>query len=78
MVCGGAYVGCFCGEADGVGHIFLLDMSHDSDDKLIRCRFKGAYCTVYEKQALPELFGEMEVTADSLPEMATGIIASEG
>lgn len=40
--------------------------------------FKGAYCTVYEKQALPELFGEMEVTADSLPEMAAGIIASEG
>lgn len=33
---------------------------------------------MHEKQALPELFGEMEVTADSLPEMAAGIIASEG
>lgn len=45
---------------------------------MIHYRFKEAYCTVHEKLVIPELFGEMEVTADSLPDMAARvIIASE-
>lgn len=38
--------------------------------------FKGAYCTVYEKEYLPEVFGEMDIVADTLPEMADKIIAT--
>ncbi|KAH6722799.1 haloacid dehalogenase-like hydrolase [Leptodontidium sp. 2 PMI_412] len=38
--------------------------------------FKGAYCTVWEKEPLLELFGEMEVIADTLPEMADKVIAA--
>lgn len=42
----------------------------------VRAGFKGAYCTVYEKEPLEEMFGaKMEVIADSLPEMAKGLIA---
>jgi 2-haloacid dehalogenase len=44
------------------------------------CRFKGAYCSVYEKEDCIELFdAEMDVMADTLPEMAKKIIeASKG
>lgn len=38
--------------------------------------FKGAYCTVWEKEPLQELFGDMEVIADTLPEMAEKVIAA--
>ncbi|KAJ0417812.1 HAD-like domain-containing protein [Aspergillus carlsbadensis] len=38
--------------------------------------FRGAYSLVLEKDKLPDLFGEIEVTADTLPEMADGIIAA--
>ncbi|KEF54254.1 2-haloacid dehalogenase [Exophiala aquamarina CBS 119918] len=46
----------------------------------VRAGFTGAYCTVYEKEACLEIFDEeMKVMADSLPEMAEGIIqASRG
>ncbi|XHG03925.1 hypothetical protein AWENTII_007210 [Aspergillus wentii] len=37
--------------------------------------FRTAYSSVLEKEAIPDLFGEMEVTADALPEMAEKIIA---
>ncbi|TDZ32579.1 Transcriptional activator of proteases prtT [Colletotrichum spinosum] len=40
------------------------------------CGFKGAWCSVYEKEPCVELFGEMDVMADSLPEMARKIIAA--
>ncbi|OQE31351.1 hypothetical protein PENSTE_c001G01049 [Penicillium steckii] len=39
--------------------------------------FKGAYCTVLEKEPLPELFGEMDVIDDTLPGMADKIIAGQ-
>ncbi|KAF8866167.1 HAD-like protein [Acephala macrosclerotiorum] len=38
--------------------------------------FKGAYCTIWEKEPLQELFGDMEVIADTLPEMADKVIAA--
>ncbi|OJJ01876.1 hypothetical protein ASPVEDRAFT_131291 [Aspergillus versicolor CBS 583.65] len=38
--------------------------------------FRGAYSLVLEKDKLPELFGDIEVTADTLLEMADGIIAA--
>ncbi|KAI4789297.1 2-haloalkanoic acid dehalogenase [Aureobasidium sp. EXF-8845] len=38
-------------------------------------RFKGAYCSVYEKEDCKELFDvEMDVMSDTLPEMARKII----
>uniref|UniRef100_L2FYZ8 2-haloalkanoic acid dehalogenase, putative n=1 Tax=Colletotrichum fructicola (strain Nara gc5) TaxID=1213859 RepID=L2FYZ8_COLFN len=43
------------------------------------CGFKGAWCSIYEKEPCVDLFGEMDVMADELPEMARKIIAaSEG
>ncbi|XDG01569.1 hypothetical protein ABKA04_001184 [Annulohypoxylon sp. FPYF3050] len=36
--------------------------------------FKGAYCTVWEKEPCTDLFGEMDVMADSFPDMARKII----
>ncbi|CAK3862290.1 related to 2-haloalkanoic acid dehalogenase [Lecanosticta acicola] len=41
-----------------------------------RTGFRGAYCSVYEGEALTDLFGEMDVLSDSLPEMADKIIAA--
>ncbi|KAJ5190146.1 uncharacterized protein N7498_009131 [Penicillium cinerascens] len=39
--------------------------------------FRGAYCTVYEKESCSEIFDEvMNVTADTLPEMAKNIVAA--
>ncbi|KAI1337499.1 putative 2-haloalkanoic acid dehalogenase [Xylariaceae sp. FL0016] len=39
--------------------------------------FKGAYCSVYEKEDCKELFDvEMDVMADTLPEMAKKVIAA--
>ncbi|KAE8352404.1 HAD-like domain-containing protein [Aspergillus coremiiformis] len=43
----------------------------------VKVGFRGAYCTVYEKEACAEIFDtRLEVLADSLPEMAEGIIAA--
>lgn len=39
-------------------------------------RFRGAYCSVWEREALTDLFGEMDVLADTLPEMADKVIAA--
>lgn len=39
-------------------------------------RFRTAYCTVWEKEPLPELFGEMDVVADTLAEMAGKVVAA--
>lgn len=44
------------------------------DGRLTDDRFRGAYCTVWEKEPLTELFGEMDVIAETLPEMAEKII----
>ncbi|KXT07164.1 hypothetical protein AC578_2385 [Pseudocercospora eumusae] len=41
-----------------------------------RSGFKGAYCTVYEGEELPDLFGKMDVVADTLPDMADKIVAA--
>lgn len=38
------------------------------------CRFKAAWCSVWEGEALPEIFGEVDVVADSLVDMADKII----
>lgn len=39
-------------------------------------RFKAAYCTALEGEALPAIFGEMDVVAETLPAMADRIIAT--
>ncbi|RMZ01046.1 hypothetical protein D0862_06508 [Hortaea werneckii] len=39
-------------------------------------RFRGAYCSVWENEALTDLFGDMDVLSDNLPEMAEKVIAS--
>ncbi|PIG85962.1 putative 2-haloalkanoic acid dehalogenase [Aspergillus arachidicola] len=45
----------------------------------VKVGFRGAYCTVYEKESCAEIFDtQMEVLADSLPEMADKIIAASG
>ncbi|KAF4120236.1 2-haloacid dehalogenase [Geosmithia morbida] len=38
--------------------------------------FKGAYCTIWEKEPCTDLFGEMDVMADDFVSMAKGIIAA--
>jgi 2-haloacid dehalogenase len=40
-------------------------------------RFKGAYCTVWEKEPLQDLFGDMDVIDDTLPGMADKIISRQ-
>ncbi|EXK80517.1 hypothetical protein FOQG_14952 [Fusarium oxysporum f. sp. raphani 54005] len=41
--------------------------------------YKGAYCTILEKESCADIFGTMDVMADTLPEMARKIIqASKG
>jgi len=44
----------------------------DADE--MQNRFKGAYCSVLEKEPCLEIFGEMDVMADSLPEMARSVV----
>lgn len=45
------------------------------DDANRMYRFKGAYCSVYEKEDCKELFDvDMDVMADTLPEMAKKMI----
>ncbi|KAI9726545.1 MAG: hypothetical protein M1834_008987 [Cirrosporium novae-zelandiae] len=41
-----------------------------------RTGFKGAYCSIWEKEACIDLFGEMDVMADSLPDLADKVIAA--
>lgn len=40
------------------------------------CRFHGAYCTILEAEPLYDVFGDMDVVAPTLPEMAEKIIAA--
>ncbi|KAH8673246.1 FAD dependent oxidoreductase-domain-containing protein [Ilyonectria robusta] len=40
--------------------------------------FKGAYCTVWEKEPCIDLFGTMDVMADTFPEMARRIPSQQG
>lgn len=42
----------------------------------IETSFKAAWCSAWELEALPEIFGEVDVKADTLVEMAEGIIAA--
>lgn len=49
---------------------FFLWSSNGAD------RFKGAYCTVLEKVPCTDIFGDMDVIADSLVEMVDKIIAA--
>lgn len=41
-------------------------------------RFKAAWCSVWELEPVPEVFGEVDVVADSLVEMADKIIKAAG
>ncbi|QDS76012.1 hypothetical protein FKW77_004840 [Venturia effusa] len=40
-----------------------------------RCGFKGAWASFWEGEPCLDIFGEMEVQASSLPELADGIVA---
>lgn len=39
-------------------------------------RFHGAYCTILEAEPLYDVFGQLDVVAPTLPEMADKIIAA--
>lgn len=41
-------------------------------------RFKAAWCSVWELEPVPEVFGEVDVVADSLVDMADKIIKAAG
>lgn len=66
-----------------------LDQFEEDDDKwfaaahmwdvsaAVKVGFRGAYCTVYEKEDCSELFdAKLDVIADSLPEMAEKIVTA--
>ncbi|KAK3707713.1 hypothetical protein LTR37_011890 [Vermiconidia calcicola] len=38
--------------------------------------YRGAYCTVWEGEALMDVFGDMDVVAETLPELADKVIAA--
>ncbi|KAJ5238897.1 hypothetical protein N7468_003516 [Penicillium chermesinum] len=43
----------------------------------VKVGFRGAYCSVYEKESCAEIFDtELEVFAETLPQMADGIISA--
>lgn len=43
---------------------------------LLMYRFRGAYCSIYDKEPCLEIFDNtMDVMADTLPEMADKVIA---
>lgn len=41
-----------------------------------RVGFRGAYCSIWENEALTDLFGDMDVLSDTLPELADKVIAA--
>lgn len=43
-------------------------------DNNSRSRFKAAWCSAWEIEPVPEVFGEVDVVADSLVDMADKII----
>lgn len=87
MVCGGAHVGLvgcqgkwvsywFSRGSHGHGHASLpVHIGREALTK-IETSFKAAWCSAWELEALPEIFGEVDVKADTLVEMAEGIIAA--
>ncbi|RAH48096.1 haloacid dehalogenase-like hydrolase [Aspergillus brunneoviolaceus CBS 621.78] len=51
---------------------------HMWDVSAARCAgYKSAYCSIWEKEPITELFGDMDVMAETLPEMADKIIAAQ-
>lgn len=40
--------------------------------------FKAAWCSAWESEPVPEVFGEVDVVADSLVEMAEKIVQAAG
>lgn len=53
-----------------------LDGFAMTDELTVSRRFKAAWCSAWEVEPVPEIFGEVDVMADSLVEMAEGIIAA--
>lgn len=51
--------------------LFIVNLRTDGT------RFRGAYCTIFEGDPLTDIFGEMDIIADSLPELADHVIANE-
>lgn len=41
----------------------------------MRAGFRGAYCSVFEQETLPEVFGEMDIVEETLVGMAKRIVA---
>lgn len=64
--------------ARSTGYVTLPHYALEPSRLLYLNRFKGAYCTVWEQEPLLELFGDMDVVADTLPEMAEKVITAEG
>lgn len=56
-----------------LSYLLLVPCNHLHLNSL---RFKGAWCSVYEKEPVTEVFGTPLVMADSLVEMADKIIAA--
>ena len=80
-------MGCFDGEGGWVRlnsfflsclFFFFLRRQVEGDMLTLLCyyRFHGAYTTVLEGEALHDIFGEMDVVAPTLPEMAEAIVAA--
>ena len=65
-------MGRFCSETSWVRNLVSPLQTYANIDSLHR--FMGAYCSILEHEALPELFGNMNVEAVTLPEMADKII----
>lgn len=71
-------MGCLCGKEGWVCVSSLKSwISNGLLLILVLHRFKGAYCSIWEKESLSELFGEMDVMDDTLPGMADKIIAHQ-
>lgn len=72
MVRRGAHVGHLGGKAGRVSadvDVKVYELTYDY-------RFKAAWTSDYEKEPVTEIFGEIDVLADSLVEMADKIIAA--
>ncbi|TVY13264.1 hypothetical protein LARI1_G007794 [Lachnellula arida] len=64
-------------EGFGVGREVWFGAAHMWDVSAAkRSGFKGAYCSVWENEPCVELFGEMDVMASTLPELAERVIAA--
>ncbi|KAL4971979.1 FAD dependent oxidoreductase-domain-containing protein [Aspergillus desertorum] len=65
-------------EAENGGRVPWFAAGHMWDVSAARrAGFKGAYTSIWEKEPLTELFGEMDVIDETLPGMAEKIIASQ-